>query len=96
VEIMRRRKTTLVGSRVTAAAVAVLFASCACAEAGLASRVAQDSDVCETLRKGPMHYRIAGIVVAKGSIGPPPELAAIIKPEPMLPRTGRVPGDVRR
>lgn len=48
------------------------------------------------LPKGPMHYRLAGIVVAKDYIGPPPELAAIIKPEPMLPRTGRVPEQIRR
>jgi len=48
------------------------------------------------LPKGPMHYRIAGIAVAKAYIGPPPELAASIKPEPMLPRTGRVPDKLPR
>ena len=39
--------------------------------------------------KGPMHYRIAAIAIAKAYIGPPPELIGVIAPEPMLPRTGR-------
>ena len=42
------------------------------------------------LPKGPMHYRIAAIAIAKAYIGPPPELIGVIAPEPMLPRTGRV------
>ena len=41
------------------------------------------------LPKGPMHYRIAAIAIAKAYIGPPPELAGVIAPEPMLPRTSR-------
>jgi len=40
--------------------------------------------------KGPMHYRLAGIAVATVPIGPPPELATVIAPEPMLPRTQRL------
>jgi hypothetical protein len=48
------------------------------------------------LPKGPMHYRLAAIAVATDYIGPPPELAAQIKPEPMLPRTGRPPEQIRR
>jgi len=48
------------------------------------------------LPKGPLHYRIAAIAVAKAYIGPPPELAAEIKPEPMLPRTGRAPDKLPR
>jgi hypothetical protein len=41
------------------------------------------------LPKGPMHYRIAAIAIAKAYIGPPPELIGVIAPEPMLPRTSR-------
>jgi hypothetical protein len=48
------------------------------------------------LPKGPMHYRLAAIAVAKDYIGPPPELLGVIKPEPMLPRSGRVPDQIRR
>jgi hypothetical protein len=39
--------------------------------------------------KGPMHYRIAAIAIAKAYIGPPPELIGVIAPEPMLPNSGR-------
>lgn len=42
------------------------------------------------LPKGPMHYRLAGLAVATVPIGPPPELAREIAPEPMLPRTQRL------
>jgi hypothetical protein len=48
------------------------------------------------LPKAPIHYRIAAIAVAKAYIGPPPELAGVIAPEPMLPRTGRVPDKLPR
>ncbi|MFO1396477.1 MAG: hypothetical protein U1F48_05375 [Burkholderiales bacterium] len=47
------------------------------------------------LPKGPMHYRLAAIAVATAPIGPPPELAQVIAPEPMLPPTQRV-ADVPR
>jgi hypothetical protein len=43
------------------------------------------------LPKGPMHYGLAAIAVAKAYIGPSPELGDVITPEPMLPRTGRAP-----
>jgi hypothetical protein len=48
------------------------------------------------LPKAPIHYRIAGIAVARAYIGPPPELAGVIAPEPMLPNTGRAPDRPRR
>ena len=48
------------------------------------------------LPQAPMHYRLAGIAVASAYLGPPPELASVIRPEPMLPQTGRVEGPIRR